>query len=212
MRYIPIILASFFTFLFAFFALIPSIKFTKSQRNKYPILKRLDGKQIHFLVAAIFCAFIVAFTSGLKDYVAMQPQTEISQGNKEITKSSVEPTLKEEQTSLYNSNVSNTQVIDESLSNSNKVNDTSQKTNLISRNQINTAKKKDYSVTSSKIEPSRTQNSKPQSLVKAKSLISQGKYKEAIIECDRILRINPNNSEALGLKKWAQRQLEILKR
>lgn len=50
----------------------------------------------------------------------------------------------------------------------------------------------------------------PQSLRTANRLIAQGKYKEAIVECDRILRINPNNSEAKGLKRWSQQRLEIL--
>lgn len=49
-----------------------------------------------------------------------------------------------------------------------------------------------------------------QSLSKARDLISQGKYNSAIAECDRILSINPRNSEALSLKKWSQKQLKIL--
>jgi hypothetical protein len=52
----------------------------------------------------------------------------------------------------------------------------------------------------------------PNYVGRARSLYAKGKYKEAINECDKALRINPNNGEAAALKRQIARTIEILNR
>lgn len=47
-------------------------------------------------------------------------------------------------------------------------------------------------------------------LPRAKALYTQGKYQEAMGECDAELRLNPNNTEALTLRKRIARTIKIL--
>ena len=47
-------------------------------------------------------------------------------------------------------------------------------------------------------------------LRKAKALYAQGKYQEALGECDAELLMNPRNNEALILRKRISRTIEIL--
>lgn len=47
---------------------------------------------------------------------------------------------------------------------------------------------------------------------RARSLYEQGRYQEAISECDRALQANPGDSEAAALKRRIARTVEILNR
>lgn len=60
--------------------------------------------------------------------------------------------------------------------------------------------------------PQRTgkETSSNESLAVANSLLKQGKYQEALKECDRILSKNPRNREAISLKSKIQRGITIL--
>jgi hypothetical protein len=46
----------------------------------------------------------------------------------------------------------------------------------------------------------------------ARALYAEGKYQEALGECDAELRVNPHNSEALSLRKSISRTIHILNR
>jgi hypothetical protein len=46
----------------------------------------------------------------------------------------------------------------------------------------------------------------------ARALYAEGKYQEALGECDAELRVNPRNSEALSLRKRISRTIQILSR
>ena len=45
---------------------------------------------------------------------------------------------------------------------------------------------------------------------RAKALFNQGKYPEALEQCDAELRTNPGNNEAISLRKRISRTIEIL--
>jgi hypothetical protein len=56
---------------FGLFALILALlfgaTFTKGQRQKYPILRKLDGKQTHLLILVIFSGMVFYFSNSAKE-------------------------------------------------------------------------------------------------------------------------------------------------
>ncbi len=65
-------------------------------------------------------------------------------------------------------------------------------------------------VTPTSIEAPKTNPAKKtQSMTKARQLAASGEYVAVIVECDRILAIDPNNKEAQNFKIWAQKRLRI---
>jgi len=55
-----------------------------------------------------------------------------------------------------------------------------------------------------------TDHKSGQSLTRARQLVEIGRYADATAECNRILRINPNNASAKSFKAWIQKQQKIL--
>ena len=73
-----------FTYLFRFLAalsvLLFGASFSRRQRERFPLLKKLDGKQVHlFIAAVVFLAFNFG-TDAWKDLLTTQPSLEQSQG------------------------------------------------------------------------------------------------------------------------------------
>jgi len=78
--YIAIVLTYLFGFLGAISVLLLGVSFTKAQREKYPLLRKLDGKQLHLFVLA--CVFLVLSfgTNALKDALSVKPSVVLTQG------------------------------------------------------------------------------------------------------------------------------------
>jgi len=184
------IFSGFFALLFALFAFLPSLKFTRKQREKYSFIKRLDGKQLYFLgIFLLFGALAFVFNAG-KDYIAMQfPADPGAVHNKELAESLIKSTTNSKQVFASNS-------INASKDNSNIAIPNLPAPATVSKRKLDNT--------------SKTPTSMHQSLAKARGLYKQGKYNASIAECDKILHINPNNSDALALKRMAQKQNDIL--
>ena len=80
MTYILIILTSLFGCLGAISALLLGVSFTRGQREKYPILKKLDGKQLHLLSATIVFWAIAYGANTYKEILGVKPPMETVQG------------------------------------------------------------------------------------------------------------------------------------
>jgi hypothetical protein len=59
-----------------------------------------------------------------------------------------------------------------------------------------------------------SQRERPQSyhVRRARGLYNQGKYQEALVECDAELRVNPRNEEAISLRRRITTTIHILNR
>jgi tetratricopeptide (TPR) repeat protein len=75
------IIATFtFGFIGATFVLLLGVSFTRVQRDRFPFLKKLDGKQVHFAGAAILCLALGYGFNVWKEILAVQMSFELSQG------------------------------------------------------------------------------------------------------------------------------------
>ena len=180
--------------------------FTRTQRKKYPILKKLDGKQIYFVTIAAVTTILFFLANGLKEIVTLIPPVESEVTKKQEPKSDINLVKEEEKINTRNSNK-------EIFNGENQNNKQQVNQSVVENNpkppQSNLKKRDNLSVVSTK-DSSKSKIPSGQSLSKAKNFASKAKYNEAINECDKILRINPNNIEAASLKNWAKKQLQIL--
>lgn len=80
MIYIAIVLTYLFGLLGAISALLFSASFPKAQQQKFPILKNLDGKQLHLVVATILFLVLSAIVNMGKDILSVKPSLELTQG------------------------------------------------------------------------------------------------------------------------------------
>ncbi len=62
-----IFLTSMFGFLAFFFGVLLTVSFTKGQRERYPGLKCLDGKQLHLFLGVIICSLLAYGTNAYKE-------------------------------------------------------------------------------------------------------------------------------------------------
>lgn len=195
MIYLSIILSALFGFLGTMcLGLLGAKNFTDSHRRKYPILKILDGKQIYLLIGSILCYAVSYLAGGWKEVLNVPPSVAVIQ--------------KQNDSSLGNNSISVNLAMGNNYNQVDNTVFTNTNTSVIPRSTEPSEKRPPPQ------EPKR-EKIKPvyipsYNLTKARNLYSQGKYLGTINECDKILAINPKNSDALALKRMAQKQINIL--
>src|SRR5713226_3534421 len=80
MRFISIVVGYLFLTLGAIVALLLRARFTQGQRKKYPIITKLDGKQIPLFVTAVLFLVLGYGASALRDMWGEKYDGELSQG------------------------------------------------------------------------------------------------------------------------------------
>ncbi len=77
--------------------LLGARSFTQGQRKKYPVLRKLDGKQLHLLTAALLFFGGAFLTNILKDFLSLQPATELVRGPEgQFTRKATSSSIREE--------------------------------------------------------------------------------------------------------------------
>ncbi len=77
---LSIALTYLFGFLAAISVLLFGASFSRRQRQRFPLLKKLDGKQVHLFVAAVVFLALNFAGSAWKDFLTTQASLEHSQG------------------------------------------------------------------------------------------------------------------------------------
>lgn len=75
---LAIIAAYLFAFLATLFVLLFGATFTKGQRSRYPLLRRLDGKQVRLAIIAVACMFISYGAYAWKDLLFVEISLELA--------------------------------------------------------------------------------------------------------------------------------------
>src|SRR5258708_1746804 len=75
-----IILTFAFLCLASVTGLLLGITFTRSQRSRYPVLRNLDGKQVHLFILTLVFLVLGYGSYSLKEWLTVKLSIELSQG------------------------------------------------------------------------------------------------------------------------------------